>query len=308
MSRFKIPLILFGSVFVVSFVLAFATGSSYFSPVKALLSAVVATAFFFGAKFLLGKYIPDLFEAKDDASDSSSLGGNVDIRIQGDEGVVGSNGTLGASNDGLTEGKGPSPYVDASLSTSQDDGLSSLEGLSLEEPAFDDGKKDADKKEAFEATPSNTSAASAGNIEQENVDNKADEKKTLPSNTSTSSEDVGASNASSNASTLSNSGSPNSTSSKEEVKNGGSDEANRASSVDRIPEAELSEAVEQDVNRLEELPDLQEFVDTSRAMEQSKGEEMMNEGTQSFFETDLAENATDTNLMASAVRTMLKRE
>ena len=60
---------------------------------------------------------------------------------------------------------------------------------------------------------------------------------------------------------------------------------------------------------MEELPDLQEFVDSSNLnIEQTKGEELMSVGTQSFFATDLSENVTDTNLMAKAVRTVLKRE
>lgn len=76
-----------------------------------------------------------------------------------------------------------------------------------------------------------------------------------------------------------------------------------------LSQAELSQTIENDVDRLEELPDLQEFVDTSNLKpEQTKGEELMNTGTQSFFETDLSENVTDTNLMAKAVRTVLKRD
>ena len=63
------------------------------------------------------------------------------------------------------------------------------------------------------------------------------------------------------------------------------------------------------MDRLEELPDLQEFVDSSNLQgEQSRGDELMNTGTQSFFATDLSEDVTDTNLMAKAVRTVLKRE
>jgi|GEM_PF-1052764 len=284
MSRFKIPLILFGSIFIVSFILAFATGSSYFSLIKALLSAVVATAFFVGAKFLLEKYVPDLFEAKDDASDPSSLGGNVDIRIQGDDG-----GALGTLNADLAEKKGPSPYVDIASSSSMDDGLSSLEGLSLEEPTFDD-----EKKESFEPSspPTNT-------IEKNEVDSKIDEKKTLSSSPSTSTEDLD----DSNPGPSSNKSSSSDTSEKENTKN-----EENPSSDDKIVEAELSESVDQDVDRLEELPDLQEFIDASHATQQSRGDELMSTGTQSFFETDLAENVTDTNLMASAVRTMLKRE
>ena len=77
----------------------------------------------------------------------------------------------------------------------------------------------------------------------------------------------------------------------------------------KITEEELSEGLEKDVDRLEELPDLQEFVDSSHVGDtQTKGEELMSAGTQSFFETDLAENVTDTNLMANAIRTVLKRE
>ncbi|MGP1440354.1 MAG: hypothetical protein ACTTJ3_06415 [Treponema sp.] len=76
-----------------------------------------------------------------------------------------------------------------------------------------------------------------------------------------------------------------------------------------LSESEMSEAIEKDVDRLEELPDLQEFVDTSNLQtEQTRGEELMNTGTQSFFATDLSEDVSDTNLMAKAVRTVLKRE
>lgn len=76
-----------------------------------------------------------------------------------------------------------------------------------------------------------------------------------------------------------------------------------------LSEAELSQTIEKDVDRLEELPDLQEFVDSSNLQgEQSRGDELMNTGTQSFFATDLSEDVTDTNLMAKAVRTVLKRE
>ena len=76
-----------------------------------------------------------------------------------------------------------------------------------------------------------------------------------------------------------------------------------------LSEAELSEAIEKDVDRLEELPDLQEFVDSSNLkFEQTRGDELMDTGTQSFFATDLSEDVSDTNLMAKAVRTVLKRE
>ncbi|MGP1438062.1 MAG: hypothetical protein ACTTKH_03215 [Treponema sp.] len=78
---------------------------------------------------------------------------------------------------------------------------------------------------------------------------------------------------------------------------------------DSLSETELSEAIEKDVDRLEELPDLQEFVDSSNLkVEETKGDELMNTGTESFFATDLSENVTDTNIMAKAVRTVLKRE
>ena len=76
-----------------------------------------------------------------------------------------------------------------------------------------------------------------------------------------------------------------------------------------ISQKELSKTIDNDVDRLEELPDLQEFVDSSNLnIEQTKGDELMSVGTQSFFATDLSEDVTDTNLMAKAVRTVLKRE
>ena len=76
-----------------------------------------------------------------------------------------------------------------------------------------------------------------------------------------------------------------------------------------LSEAELSETIESDVDRLEELPDLQEFVDTSNLKEeQTRGDELMSTGTQSFFATDLSDDVTDSNLMAKAVRTVLKRD
>ena len=81
------------------------------------------------------------------------------------------------------------------------------------------------------------------------------------------------------------------------------------SNDDKLTEEELTKGLEKDVDRLEELPDLQEFVDSSSvATKQSKSDELMSSGTQSFFETDLSENVTDTNLMANAIRTVLKRE
>lgn len=88
-------------------------------------------------------------------------------------------------------------------------------------------------------------------------------------------------------------------------------EVENAVNVDdaQLSQAELSKTIDSDVDRLEELPDLQEFVDSSNLnIEQTKGEELMSVGTQSFFATDLSENVTDTNLMAKAVRTVLKRE
>lgn len=88
-------------------------------------------------------------------------------------------------------------------------------------------------------------------------------------------------------------------------------EVNVAVNVDdaQLSQEELSQTIEKDVDRLEELPDLQEFVDTSNlSVEQTRGDELMNTGTQSFFATDLSEDVTDTNLMAKAVRTVLKRE
>lgn len=299
MSRFKIPLILFGSVFVVSFVLAFVGGSSYFSLVKAFLSAVVATAFFFGAKFLLGKYIPDLFEAKDDSSDASHLGGSVDIRIQEEGSTVGGagGGTLANAIDiDLSEKKGVSPYADLAHPVSLNDGLSSLEGLSLEEPSFDDDKKDANKKEGFEPLPPPPNVTTT---EEDVVNNKKVEQKSHSSSAPLSSE---------NSEKPSADVSSNSSESSDATREKSAEEASESSNIDSIVEEELTQAVEQDVDRLEELPDLQEFVDTSHSEGQSRGEELMNTGTQSFFETDLSENVTDTNLMTSAIRTMLRRK
>jgi len=88
-------------------------------------------------------------------------------------------------------------------------------------------------------------------------------------------------------------------------------EVERAVNVDdvELSQAELTQTIEKDVDRLEELPDLQEFVDASNLnVEQTRGDELMSTGTQSFFATDLSEDVTDTNLMAKAVRTVLKRE
>lgn len=77
----------------------------------------------------------------------------------------------------------------------------------------------------------------------------------------------------------------------------------------KLSEEELVQGIEKDVDRLEELPDLQEFVDSSNVEnEESKGDELMNTGTQSFFSSTVSENVTDTNLMASAIRTVLKQE
>ena len=71
----------------------------------------------------------------------------------------------------------------------------------------------------------------------------------------------------------------------------------------------MDQAMEKDVDSLEELPDLQEFVEASELAKQSKAEELMNTGTQSFFETNLAEDAgTDSKLIANAIRTVLRRE
>lgn len=88
-------------------------------------------------------------------------------------------------------------------------------------------------------------------------------------------------------------------------------EVERAVNVDdaEFSQAELTQTIEKDVDRLEELPDLQEFVDVSNLnIEQTKGDELMSKGTQSFFATDLSEDVSDANLMAKAVRTVLRRE
>lgn len=78
------------------------------------------------------------------------------------------------------------------------------------------------------------------------------------------------------------------------------DSALRVAAVKEIPEQE---------SILEELPDLQEFQPVHFTEEkQEKVEDFTETGTDSFLATDLSEGKSDSNLIAKAIQTVLRRE
>ena len=316
MSQVKVPLIVFVAVFFISGLLGFFSGSSYLGMLlKAVVSALVSATFVFTSKFLLQKYVPDMFENGDgiDGVDSPVMGTNVDVRLAGDESspisvplsTPQSNST---NSDEMASMEG---LVDDSLT--QEDPLSDVE---LEEPNF--------QPMSFSPAKSSEASVGASEVASSSVAQKADdstEKKTqneIAEGAKVAEEvpfakqekNLTASNASERghdakedeeqlADTIQ---APSVPTLQQEV-----DE--RAEDEERLSEAELDQAMEKDVDRLEELPDLHEFVDAAAIAKQSKAEELMNSGTQSFFETNLSEDVgVDSKLMANAIRTVLRRE
>lgn len=288
MSQIKIPLIVFSAVFVVSGILSFVGGSSYLAIIfKAGVSAVIVIAFFFIAKVLLEKYVPDMFENPDkiDMPDAPMVGTAVDVRIGGAD---------GDANVGNAEEVISQSVSDKDLSESSLDGLSD-DRLTESDPLVDVELDPPDFKPMSFKKEENT-----GKI-QENEKNIVSEIKPEVQ----AEESIRVPNPKQEAETITSENSGN-----QSVSVGATVAVGSGTSVDdaKLSEAEMSMAIEKDVDRLEELPDLREFVDSSGIPVQSKGEELMSQGTQSFFETDLSGDSTDSKLMANAIRTVLRRE
>ena len=292
MSQFKIPLIVCVAVFILSALLAFVGGTSYFGIVfKAFVSALIAMAFTVSAKFLLEKYVPELFENSSAVSegDSSLVGTNVDVRIGGDQ--------LSSGNE--------APAVPKENSSVDD--VSSMEGLSDDALAQEDPLKDVEMEEPdfktmnFKASKKDVESVGVEDVPLQNSDANAEaEKKTRQDLTENSAVPLEKKESMPIEST---------TSTKERDKPPLSSSIPSAVDDEKLSQEEMNEAMEKDVNRLEELPDLQEFVDSSAMPKQSKAEELMSGGTQTFFETNLSEDAGgDTKLMANAIRTVLRRD
>lgn len=345
MSQMKVPLIVFVSVLLISGLLAFIGGASYFDIVlKAVVSALSAATFIFVAKGLLQRYVPDMFEDGGGlyTADSPSMGNNVDVRIAGGSEV----GATSTATGDAPSSKGKSVQTSA---PSTDD-MAMMEGLGSDALGAEDPLKDVELDEPeFKPMSFAGSKQNRGmeGVPQDDSSQKTDQgqKKTEKENMRSAKQDdatpiAKAEEASKPASSNNDAGNntPDSSQKKEDessnsMKAGDSAQgagvslsaSNTSTSQNALPhsdgasekspeEARLSEeemdmALEKDVDRLEELPDLQEFVSSTEALKQSKAEELMSTGTQSFFETNLSEDAgTDAKLMANAIRTVLKRE
>ena len=301
MSQFKIPLIVCITVFLLSGLFAFLGGSSYLGiAFKAVVSALVALVFVFVAKFLLEKHLPDLFENEDETVevDSSLVVTNINVRIGGGE---------------------ESPVdVASSLQkeTSATDNVALMEGLS------DDALVQEDPLKDVEMEAPNFKPLSFGTIKEDKASLEKTEASSHNAETTTRTEKKTKNELKDNDALLEKEGEgvptpPNTPTNASNSDKDNEDEASlplppsTPSAVDdaRLSEQEITQAMEKDVDRLEELPDLHEFVDSSAALKQSKAEELMSTGTQSFFETNLSEDVgTDSKLMANAIRTVLRRE
>lgn len=284
MSQLKIPLISFCVAFVVFALLALFSGSSWLGIIfKASVSALVIAGFAFLAKMLFVKYIPEVFENTDkvDSPDAPVVGTNLDIRI-GDEQLQASKAQENAGD--LANPKFAGDNKDDVNITGQENSIedSPFEGdVLLESPSPEESAtKDDRKTSQVNFTP--TVFAKVSPISnQKDSNQKEDKGKNEATDNSDKGNDV--------------------TSVPENASNTGLEQ--------KILNAELDESIEKDVDKLEELPDLQEFVDSSNfGGNESKAEELMNTGTQSFFASDVGESVTDSKLMANAIRTVLKRE
>ena len=300
MSQIKIPLIVGIVVFFVSGLLAFLGGSSYLGVIfKAVVSAVVAGAFVFVAKFLLQKYVPDVFENSEEMEEASSpiVGTNIDVRIGGEEASSPSVSTSAPQNMSVADDEGVSMEGLGDDSLAQEDPFKDVE---MEAPDFKPMSFKHDKGNEVSVGEAETTLQKDSMLSQ-------GEKKTQNENVMNSKEvsdapSVQHGDASSDSNSLNQTDLAHEN--KEELKG-------VATGVDdeKLSEEEMTQAIEKDVDRLEELPDLHEFVDASATLKQSKAEELMSAGTQSFFETNLSENTgADAKLMANAIRTVLKRE
>ena len=300
MSQLKIPLILFCVVFVFSTVLALFSGSSWLGVIfKASVSALAVAGFALVARMLLVKYIPDMFEGAEgaDSPETPIVGTNLDIRIedkvssddisQEDEVNLGSP-TFASGGENVVDQNNAStkeenvensPFGgDALLDPPDSLGISKKEGGASSQDTFTPTSFTASKPSTNEPSPSDKKDVDQNNEELKKHDSPASNEGDIETNKDEKS-----------ITTLEN------------VSNAQSDQ--------KILDEELKESIEKDVDRLEELPDLQEFVDSSNLQgSDSKGDELMNTGTQSFFASDVGESVTDSKLMANAIRTVLKRE
>lgn len=316
MSQIKIPLIVFIAVFLTSGLLAIFSGSSYLVIIfKAIVSAVVVATFVFVAKFLLQKYVPDMFEnAKDpEEADAPTVGTNIDVRIGNEEASQGNTNSAVAQSSSITSEDMDSMEGLADDAIEQEDVLKDVE---MEAPNFQpmnfkssrDGEVTAGKEESTpNETDNNPVTENEKKTQNENAINGEEVKETpvakqenvqfLP--TLSNKNDTEAENKDAQDSLAKQVSVPQSQNIPEK----------KVDDETELSEAEMTQAMQKDVDRLEELPDLQEFVEGSQLAKQSKAEELMSAGTQSFFETNLAEDVgADSKLMANAIRTVLKRE
>lgn len=301
MSQLKVPLIFFSIAFVLSAVLALFSGSSWLGVIfKASVSSLVIAGFVLLARMLLAKYIPDIFEGSDsqDSPETPIVGTNLDIRI-------GEDSSQGDASQEYDVDLGSPTFISGDESTTSQDNANLKEEENAEESPFEGDALLTSPDSLVSSKKSSEGASESGFtptsfVKDAHPDGElsVSDKKDANQNNQRSEQDISPDSNEGNAE-------PN----KPEKSTPNVDGLASADSDEKILDEELKESIEKDVDRLEELPDLQEFVDSSNLPgNDSKAEELMNSGTQSFFASDVGESVTDSKLMANAIRTVLKRE
>lgn len=82
MIKFKAPLIVAGAALVLSFIIGLISGvrlSSIF--IRSFIIAIIGGGFTFGAKIVLEKFTPEIFQNQKDTKTADELGNNVNISI-----------------------------------------------------------------------------------------------------------------------------------------------------------------------------------------------------------------------------------
>lgn len=209
MIKFKAPLIVAGAALVLSFIIGLISGvrlSSIF--IRSFMIAIIGGGFTFGAKIVLEKFTPEIFQNQKDSKNVDELGNNVNISIddpidvktplpvkeftteviknkaETNEGVdkVADNPkndieTLNAVNEenysGITEAGAENSKEVSSKGTIQNNDIEELEALpDLKEFAPDPDEKSSEEEQNdddFSVRKVN-SAVDSGNIAASNID------------------------------------------------------------------------------------------------------------------------------------------
>lgn len=280
MFKLKLPLLCFIIVFVFSSFLGLINGVVFFKLLfRALISGCVAAAFAFGAREILERYIPELFEKENEKefdAVAQTLGSKLNINIDDEE-----QNYLGAEDTS----------EDIFEESGKNEGLAPAEAEPLGADESYEEKNEAYSENDLSKEPESVSAEETQEeqyLQAESVNEAEPVNETAPINEA-------------------------------ELANGASDDnqlhKKNANADENVIEAEpapahADENAQKPGGALEELPDMQEFEPEGEvAVEDRHVEDFTETGTDPFLITgDSADNKTDAALIAKAVQTLLRQE